>query len=252
METSDSQMRVVVTGSKGGVGRHLVERYVREGATVIGIDRLPPASSHEDAASGQYIQCDIACVAAIDEAVRKIGASVQGIDLLVHAAGVFHDDETVSRSAAAMEALWRANYLGPTLLTERLYSLLLEGRDASVVFIASADAIVASGGQDCEVGVRHDVHYAASKGALVTATRALAMRWAKDGIRVNAICPTIIRSPMTDDLLAQPGKELQLAAHIPLGRICEVSDVAVAVEVLHRLTMTTSHILPLDGGYLCQ
>ncbi|WP_176456861.1 SDR family NAD(P)-dependent oxidoreductase [Bordetella genomosp. 5] len=248
----ETPMKVVVTGSKGGVGKHLVEKYLREGATVIGIDRLPRASDHDEAALDRYIECDIASMSAIDEAVGKIQSCVQSIDLLIHAAGVFHDDDTVAVSSSAMEALWRSNYLGPMLLTERLRSLLLLGRDPSVVFIASADAIVASGGQDCEVGVRHDMHYAASKGALVTATRALAMRWARDRIRVNAICPTIIRSPMADSLLAQPGKERELVAHIPLGRICEVSDVAVAVDALHGLTMTTSHVLPLDGGYLCQ
>ena len=58
--------------------------------------------------------------------------------------------------------------------------------------------------------------------------------------------------PMTADLLAVPGKEAELARQIPLRRICEPADVAAAVEALYRLTMTTAHVLPVDGGYLCR
>lgn len=57
---------------------------------------------------------------------------------------------------------------------------------------------------------------------------------------------------MTESLLQLSGKEAELAKHIPLGRICEPTDVATAVEALYRLTMTTAHVLPVDGGYLCQ
>ena len=105
---------------------------------------------------------------------------------------------------------------------------------------------------DCEIGVRHDVLYATTKGALLTLTRALAMKWAEAGVRVNAICPTLIRTPMSANLLQVPGKEDELRAQLPLGRICEPQDVAVAVECLYRLEMTTAHVLPLDAGYLCR
>jgi|GEM_PF-2237009 len=241
-------MKIVVTGSSGGVGRETAARYARSGATVIGIDKVAPAGT----VGFEHINCDLASEDCVTRAVDRIMQSVDAVDLLVHAAGVFHPDETAEKSAAQMQELWRVNYVAPCEISERLFPLLLKGTNPLVVFIASTDAIVASGGQRCEIGVTHDARYAASKGALVTAMRALAMRWAIEGVRVNAVCPTIVRSPMTESLLAIAGKEEQLSKHIPLGRICEPADVATAVEALYRLTMTTAHVLPVDGGYLCQ
>lgn len=241
-------MNVVITGSNGGVGHEIASRYAKSGALVVGLDKASP----REPCGILHIDCDLASERLLSEAVQRLRDAMERIDLLVHAAGVFHDDVTAVGSEAAMYELWRVNYLGPCVLTEQLLPLLKAGRDPLVVFVASTDAIVASGGQNCEVGVRHDLHYAASKGALVTATRALAMRWAAHGVRVNAVAPTIVRSQMTDTLLAVPGKEAELARQIPLGRICEPADVAAAVEALYGLTMTTAHVLPVDGGYLCQ
>jgi NAD(P)-dependent dehydrogenase (short-subunit alcohol dehydrogenase family) len=241
-------MRVVVTGSSGGIGRAIVKRQAAAGAFVVGVDRVAPQSAD----ASLHIDCNLTSLPQAAAAAQHISASVDGIDLLVHAAGVFYDDSTAGKSEAAIEELWRINYLCPYALSEQLLPLLKQGTRPHVIFISSADAIVASGGQECEIGVVHDAYYAASKGALITATRALAMRWASFGVRVNAICPTIVRTPMAESLLSQQGKEAQLAKHIPLGRICEPEDVAIAVEALHSLTMTTAHVLPVDGGYLCR
>lgn len=241
-------MRVVVTGSSGGIGCAIVTRQAAAGAFVVGVDRVAPHSVE----ASLHIDCDLTSMPQVVAAVQQISATIDGIDLLVHAAGVFYDDSTVAKSEMAIEELWRTNYLGPYVLSEQLLPLLKRGTCPHVIFISSADAIVASAGQECEIGVVHDAYYAASKGALITATRALAMRWASHGVRVNAICPTIVRTAMAESLLAQQGKEAQLAKHIPLGRICEPIDVAFAVEALHSLTMTTAHVLPVDGGYLCR
>ena len=247
-KTDEADLNVVVTGSSGGVGREIVARYASAGAMVAGLDKVPSRPP----CGFLHIDCDLTSETQIARAVQRLREAMGRIDLLVHAAGIFHDDATATSSESALHELWRVNYLGPCSLTEQLLPLLKVGRDPLVVFVASTDAIVASGGQDCEVGVRHDLHYAASKGALVTATRALAMRWAVQGVRVNAVAPTIVRSPMTTELLALPGKEAELARQIPLGRICEPADVADAIEALYRLTMTTAHVLPVDGGYLCR
>lgn len=241
-------MNVVITGSSGGIGREIAFRYANSGALVVGLDKSPPTIP----LNIFHLECDLASSTQIGNAVQRVCEEIGSIDLLVHAAGIFHDDATATCSETAMHELWRVNYLGPCEITEHLLPLLKSGVDPLVVFVASTDAIVASGGQDCEIGVRHDLHYAASKGALVTATRALAMRWAVHGVRVNAVAPTIVRSPMTAELLAVPSKEVELACQIPLGRICEPADVAAAVEALYSLTMTTAHVLPVDGGYLCR
>ena len=134
-------MKVVVTGSSGGVGRETAARYAHSGANVIGIDKVAPAGS----VRFEHIDCDLASEASVTRVVDRIMRSVDSVDLLVHAAGVFHPDETAQQSAAQMQELWRVNYAAPCELSEKLFPLLLKGTNPLVVFIASTDAIVASG-----------------------------------------------------------------------------------------------------------
>jgi len=245
-------MKILITGSSGGMGAEIVGRFLNCGASVVGVDRTSVCNGGDENPNFRFAHCDMGNVDSLHQTIKNLLESLPSLDLIVHCAGVFYDDRTAKSNEAALAELWRINYLAPVMMTEALYSLLIKGETPSVIFIASADAIVASGGQDSEVGTAHDLYYASSKGALVTATRALAMRWAKDNIRVNAICPTIIRTPMTAELLGVPNKEAQLRGAIPLGRVGTCADVATAVECLHKLTFTTAHVLPVDGGYLCK
>lgn len=240
-------MTVVIVGAAGGVGAAVAARFEAQGREVVAVDVRRPSIGQ-----APFIHCDLGDEKSIQRAANEVSTSFPVVDLLVQAAGIFADDHTARADPAVQSRMWRVNSLGPLRLTELLHDCLRRSKAPSVVFVASTDAIVASGGQDNEIGVAHDLYYASSKGAVVTGTRALAMRWASDGIRVNAVAPTIIRSPMTESLLAIPGKEGKLAAFIPLGRICEPADIADAVEALFALKMTTGHILPVDGGYLCQ
>jgi len=245
-------MQIVITGSSGGIGAEIVTRFLMHGAQVVGIDRLPAGNVNDQHPAFRFLQCDLADTSSQERVIATLLGAISSLDLIVHCVGIFYDDQTARSSESIQHELWRTNYVAPIEMTEALQSLLLRGNAPSVIFIASADAVVASGGQDSEIGTAHDLYYAASKGALLTAMRALAMRWAAVNIRVNAICPTIIRSPMTAELLAIPRKEEQLSRAIPLGRIGVCADVATAVECLHRLTFTTAHALPVDGGYLCR
>ena len=241
---------VVISGAAGGIGRELLRSFSALGAFVIGIDRKPgdPASKPS---FGEliHIQADLAVPLEVESARRMIEQRTRRVDILVNSAGAFSPDSGVNTQS--LMALWRDNVLTAAQLSTSLYPLLCRGDKPLVVNLSSTDAIVSSAGQDSEIGVTHDTNYATTKGALITLTRALAMKWAKDGIRVNAICPTITRSPMTKDLLNEAGKEEELRKYIPLGRLCEPKDIAIAVECLYRLEFTTAHVLPLDGGYLC-
>lgn len=245
-------MQIVVTGSSGGIGAEIVARFLMHGAQVVGIDRSPANNVNDGHPAFRFQKCDLADPSSRERVTAVLLGALPSLDMLVHCAGVFYDDQTARTSKTIQQELWSTNYLAPVAMTEALQTPLSRGNSPSVIFIASADAVVASGGQDSEVGTAHDLYYAASKGALLTAMRALAMRWAPHNIRVNAICPTIVRSPMTAELLAVPNKEEQLCRAIPLGRLGLSADVATAVECLHRLTFTTAHALPVDGGYLCR
>ena len=249
--TAEDKLHIIVTGCNGGVGSFLVARYLSKGHRAVGVDLATDLFNSPSHDGFKFSRCDITTHDGIKQIIDDCENFLTRVDLVVHAAGMFCADAELNREPTKYRTMWDSNFVAAHKLTSAIQPLLLKGRFPLVVFISSVDAIVASGGRECEVGATHDIEYAATKGALITLTRALAMKLSKDGIRVNAICPTIIRTPMSESLLRQPGKEAEICAHIPLGRICEPQDIAVAIECLYELRMTTAHVLTVDGGYLC-
>jgi meso-butanediol dehydrogenase / (S,S)-butanediol dehydrogenase / diacetyl reductase len=251
MEGGLAGCNLVVSGAAGGVGRALLEYGLARGCSLVGVDRRPSAPLG-DAGRVELLQADLSRWKEVARVGERIGHLLPAVDVLVNAAGVFAPDDHPEGPAGVLPGLLQDNVETAAYLSMALLPLLRRGRKPLVVNVSSTDGVVASGGRGCEVGAVHDSFYAASKGALITLTRSLAMKWAPEGIRVNALCPTIIRTPMAADVLATPGKEEELRRHLPLSRICEPEDVAVAVDCLYRLELTTAHVLPLDAGYLCR
>jgi len=241
-------LKVAVTGASGGLGRLLVDRLLGRSATVFAIDRVfatPPVGRE------LRIEADLSQPQGVRFAVENLDRDTGELDLLVNCAAVFTPDTSGDEAWSNVDFLLRNNLTSTVLFTLGLENLLCRGSSPSVVNIGSTDGVVASAGQDCEVGVAHDLFYAMSKGALITFTRALAMKWAPLGVRVNIVCPTVFASPMTEDLLNQSGKAEELAMHLPLRRLATSTDIADAVMGLHAMKFTTGHMLPVDGGYLC-
>lgn len=240
--------KVVVTGAAGGLGSMVVERLGGLGAEVFAIDQNASTSPDLTTYNAHF---DLGRPSGIGDAVQAISQVFSHVDLLVNCAGAFLPDPSPNEVHSAFDHLWRNNTSSTVLLTLGLEPLLRASSGASVVNIGSTDGIVASGGQECEIGVSHDVLYAVSKGAVIAFTRALAMKWCKLGIRVNTICPTVFPSPMTESLLTDR-KVAELSKHIPLGRLGHIDDVVDAVIFAHHMKFTTGHVFPVDGGYLCQ
>lgn len=252
MSLTFSRLTVVVTGASGGLGTFLVKHFCQTGARVIGVDRVMPEQTAVDAGSFDFILAHLGEQSGADEAAANIQRLSGKVDILVNAAGRFALDPEPGATANVLSQLWRDNLCPTVLLTLGLKELLLKGKSPLVVNIASVDAIVASGGQACEVGIKDGLLYASCKGAVLSFGQALAMNWAREQIRVHTLCPTLFLSPMTQELLKIPGKIAELESFIPLQRLCEPADIAVAIECLYRLRHTTGHVLPIDGGYLCR
>jgi NAD(P)-dependent dehydrogenase (short-subunit alcohol dehydrogenase family) len=117
----------------------------------------------------------------------------------------------------------------------------------SIIFVASIMGL--SGG-----GIYPNISYQASKGAIVNMTRALAVEWAERGVRVNAVAPTYVRTPLIAPLLSDPEIMARIGAMTPLGRFAEPEEVAAAILFLASpaAAMVTGHTLPVDGGFLAQ
>lgn len=239
---SGSPSRVLVTGGGSGIGRAVCELAAGTGSAVVALDRDVSAVDPRSATALQVDVTDEASVvAAVSQAVELLGGAPDGV---VCAAGVYAIDAATEISADRFLDVLRVNTVGSFLVArECARHLVAEGSHGSIVLLAS---IAHEQGAVREPGA----HYAASKGAIVSLTRQLAVEWAEVGIRVNAVSPGVIRTPMlrlTDDPDATRD---YLETGVPLHRLGEAHEVAAACLYLlgDASSYVTGAVLPVDGG----
>ena len=240
---------VLVTGVSSGIGQALVERFARRGCRVWGIDRVAPGS---DAQLTGFLRFDLANLDELPSAVASLLGGETSLDVLVNNAA--HQD-CAPLEEAQLESIRRqldVNLLAPLVLTQACLNYLTQAKGA-VVNVASVHALATSQG----IGA-----YAASKGGLLAWTRAAALELASRGIRVNAVLPGAVDTPMLRDGLrrgqvegSSPDGLLRFAAKHPLGRVGRPDDIAAAVEFLadgERAGFVTGASLVVDGGVLAR
>ncbi|KQI71189.1 3-oxoacyl-ACP reductase [Loktanella sp. 5RATIMAR09] len=182
---------------------------------------------------------DVADVAATEAAVL----AEEPFDVLVNAAGAAIHAPALETEEADFDAVSNINFKGAYFLTRAVAKgLIAAGKPGSLINISSQMAHV--GGNDRAV-------YCATKFAVEGFTKAMAIEWGKQGIRVNTICPTFIRTPLTEVTFSDPDKVAWLLSKIKLGRAGEVSDIMGPVVYLASdasAMMTGTHLL-IDGGW---
>jgi NAD(P)-dependent dehydrogenase (short-subunit alcohol dehydrogenase family) len=233
----------VVTGAYRGIGRACAEALVREGATVIATDILAGDPGYE-VAGITYRQCDVGSEAdweAIADEIRK-GAGT--IDILVNAAGVAPTKSGAHDiSMADWDFILRVNQTG-VMLGMRMATAMMLGRGPlSIVNISSIWGLVGGSGQ---------IAYHASKGAVINMTRNVAITYAKQSIRANAILPGLIDTEMVR--AQKPEMNAATLALTPMGRIGLPEEVAKGVVFFASddASFITGAILPIDGGFTAQ
>lgn len=209
MELRLTSRRALVTGAAGGIGRAAVQALVGEGAYVAAVDRDPRVREVAATASVADLTDADAAASAVDECARALG----GLDVLVLAAGVSGPVGTPleQTSLADWERVFAVNVTGAFLALRAALPWLRASDAASVVVVASDSALVATPGM---------VPYGASKAALLQLARAASVELAPHGIRVNAVCPSIVDTPMSRGDLELPdgfggaGYPVQTAAEV--------------------------------------
>lgn len=241
----------VVTGGGDGIGRATAELLASAGATVAVLDRdAVKASEVADAISAtggtaRAYAADVTDEAGLEAAFAAVTADLGPSDILVNNAGIAVRASAATLSVDDWNRVVAVNLTG-MFLAARIAARSMVGRGGAIVNTASIMGL--SG------GLYPNVAYQTTKGGVVNMTRALALEWAPQQIRVNAVAPTFVRTSLTVGLLAKPDVLETILAATPLGRLAEPVEIANAILFLASpaAAMITGTILPVDGGFLAR
>ena len=243
----------VVTGAGAGIGRAIAFAAARSGARVQVLDRDAEAAARTRAeieAEGLQAaawQADVADEASVVAAFDGIARAEGRIDSLVNNAGLAIRRAATDLDLADWNRVVAVNMTGVFLCARTAARHMLPAGRGAIVNMSSIMGL--SGG-----GLYPNISYQTTKGAVVNLTRALAVEWAAQGIRVNAIAPTWVRTDFIRPLLDKPELVARMEGATPLGRVAETDDIVGAVLFLlsPAAAMVTGHTLPVDGGFLAQ
>jgi 3-oxoacyl-[acyl-carrier protein] reductase len=245
-----------VTGGGSGIGAACAARLAAEGAAVALADRRADAAAAVaadiTAAGGQAIaiSCDVTSDVQVEQAVARCSAELGGPHLLVSSAGIALGEGGVTGATPAdFDTVMAVNVRGTFLAARHAVPRMLEMGGGAVVNLSSVFGFRAPPAE-CA--------YAASKAAIVNLTRQMALDYARNGVRVNCICPSDCDTPMIDALVAKEADpaaaKAALGAAIPMGRLGRAEEVASAVAFLcsDEASFITGAALPVDGGFLAR
>jgi NAD(P)-dependent dehydrogenase (short-subunit alcohol dehydrogenase family) len=245
----------VVTGAASGIGLATARLLCRLGAQTVFLDRnreglqAAVATCAGTPAGALFREIDLTDHAAIETCFASIVAECGGIDILVNSAAMNVPGQSVDYELEVWQRVLDVNITG-LFLACRLAarSMIARNVGGAIVNVASAGGLSAN----MTGRGKPNPSYRASKGGVVNLTRALAVEWGDSGIRVNAVAPGYVRTPMIAGLTSDPAREAVTIEKIPLGRMAEPDEVAWVIAFLagQGASMVTGQIIPVDGGLL--
>ncbi|GAB3201601.1 3-oxoacyl-[acyl-carrier-protein] reductase [Nocardioides hungaricus] len=245
--SADRMPVAVVTGAGTGIGRACVERLLGDGYRVAMLGRreqvlldaaveLDPARDRTTTAT-----CDVSDPVSVDEVLGRVAAEQDGLDLLVNNAGLLTPVTIARTTDEDWSSMVQAN-LGGTFHGLRVATRLMResGRGGAVVNVASMLGALAVAGFGA---------YGATKAGIIQLTKVAALESARYGIRVNAVLPGYVATPMSDAAQADEQMMESIVARIPLGRFAGPEEIADAVAYVAGAQYVTGSTLLIDGGY---
>ena len=236
----------VVTGAGSGIGLATVRRLAADGAQVVcaDVDAATGQAAAEEV-DGRFVAVDVtdeAQVAAMfDAAIDAFG----GLDISFHNAGISptDDDSILDTPLDVWRRVQEVNLTSVYLCCRHAIPHMLERGGGSIINTASFVAVMGA--------ATSQVSYTASKGGVLSMSRELGVQFAREGIRVNALCPGPVNTPMLQELFAKdPERAARRLVHIPMGRFAEATEIAAAVAFLASddASFITASTFLVDGG----
>jgi NAD(P)-dependent dehydrogenase (short-subunit alcohol dehydrogenase family) len=230
----------VITGAASGIGAETAQRFRAEGATVVGVDL------HDDIPD---VDLALACDVADEDAVRATYARAHvecgRLDVLFNNAGISpnNDGSVLDTTVEAWQRVQDVNTKSVFLCCKHGIPHLLENGGGSVINTASFVAVMGA--------ATSQISYTASKGAVLALSRELGVQFARQGVRVNALCPGPVNTPLLQELFAKdPEQAARRLVHLPMGRFAEAREIANAALFLasDESSYVTASTFLVDGG----
>jgi NAD(P)-dependent dehydrogenase (short-subunit alcohol dehydrogenase family) len=229
----------VITGAASGIGAETARLFASEGARVVAVDIA-------DGAEGELaLKANVADEDAVREIYERAAKEMGRIDVLFNNAGISPDDDAsvLDTSLEAWQRVQDVNLKGVFLCCKHGIPHLLSSGGGSVINTASFVAVMGAASSQ--------ISYTASKGGVLALSRELGVEFAKRGVRVNALCPGPVNSPLLEELFAKdPEQAARRLVHVPMGRFAETREIAHAALFLasDESSYVTASTFLVDGG----
>jgi len=244
MEFKDK--RVIITGATKGLGKAMALAFAREGAWVAINYSSDDKSALETeseikniAPESLLLKADVSSRTDVEKMISGVLEQWEYVDILVNNAGIIRDKLLMFLNEKDWDRVIDVNLKGTYLCSKSIIKTMIGRKYGRIINITSPSALT---GRTCQT------NYSASKGGIISFTKSLSREMARFGITVNAVCPGIISTPMTEDLNEKTKKEF--LNMIPMGRFGDPEDIAGAVLFLasEKSRYITGHVLVVDGG----
>jgi NAD(P)-dependent dehydrogenase (short-subunit alcohol dehydrogenase family) len=236
----------IVTGGASGIGLATARRFAEEGAKVVVVDMDDDkGGAAAEEVGGTYVHCDVTDAGQVEGMVARAVETYGGVDVAFNNAGISppDDDSILDTGLDAWRRVQEVNLTSVYLCCKAVIPVMQARGRGSIINTASFVAVMGA--------ATSQISYTASKGGVLAMSRELGVQFAREGIRVNALCPGPVDTPLLRELFASdPERAARRMVHIPMGRFADATEIANAVLFLasDESSFVTASTFLVDGG----